>query len=74
MNRKRKAFLSDLGSTIRKRRIARDWSQTRLADSADITQKYLCEIECGKRNPSIDCVRRICESLDVQIGQLFREV
>lgn len=74
MKRTRRAFLVELGTEIRRRRLGRKWSQERLADSAEITQKYLCEIEAGKRNPSIDCVRRICHGLDIELARLCEKV
>lgn len=64
----------NLGTEIRRRRTDRKWTQARLADNSDITQKYLCEIEAGKRNPSVDCIRRICDSLEIELAGLFREV
>ncbi|RMH54445.1 MAG: XRE family transcriptional regulator [Candidatus Hydrogenedentota bacterium] len=73
MNRKQKAFLARLGARIRRSRQDRGWSQMKLADEAGLTQKYISEIECGKRNPSIDCVRRIGESLGLEIRRLFQE-
>lgn len=66
-----KAFLGGLGVSIRKLRIKRRFTQSELAERADITQKYLCEIEAGKRNPSVDCVRRVAKALGVPLSRLL---
>lgn len=66
MKAKKNPFLREFGSKIRALRTACNLSQHELADRADITQTYLCEIESGKRNPSVDCVRRILEGLQAR--------
>jgi transcriptional regulator with XRE-family HTH domain len=74
MKRPQKAFLGELGAAIRRRRNAMGISQMELADRADITQKYLSEIESGRRNPSVDCARRICDGLQESMSGLFKKI
>lgn len=63
-----------LGAEIRRLRHKAGRSQADLADRSDITQKYLCEIEAGKRNPSLACLRHICAALGIKPSRLLRDL
>ena len=51
--RRRKAALAAFGLNVRKRREKDGLSQAELAYLAELERSYICEIECGIRNPSI---------------------
>jgi len=60
-----------LGLRITRLRERKGWTQQELADRADMHQTYLCGVENGKRNCTIDVLDRIAEALGKSIGDLF---
>lgn len=46
-------------------------SQKELAEKAEITQSFLCDIEQGRSKPSIDVAVRLAKVLDVQDIKFF---
>lgn len=59
-------FLKKLGNRIKILRVAQGLSQAQLADSINMSPRYLSEVEAGKRNISIyflkllDSVVKLC--------------
>ena len=60
-----------LGKRIRNLRRIKDLSQEKLAEKANVSSKYLGEIERGKANLTIDITEKISIALDVEISVLF---
>lgn len=60
-----------LGKNIRVLRKARGWSQETLGERADLSYKFVGEIERGLVNPSLDSLVKIANVLDVEIVELF---
>lgn len=60
-----------VGKRIRSLRKIRDLSQEELAEKADISSKYLGEIERGKSNLTIDILEKLSASLEVNVVDLF---
>ena len=58
-------------ATLRKER---GYSQERFALEANIARKYMSDIENGKRNVSLDVIKRIADKLDIPVSKLFEEV
>ena len=58
-------------ATLRKER---GYSQERFAFEANIARKYMSDIENGKRNVSLDVIKRIADKLDIHISDLFQKV
>lgn len=58
-------------ATLRKER---GYSQERFALEANIARKYMSDIENGKRNVSLDVIKRIADKLEIPISKLFEEV
>ena len=58
-------------ATLRKER---GYSQERFALEANIARKYMSDIENGKRNVSLDVIKRIADKLDISLSKLFEEV
>ena len=62
--------LLETDSRIRTFRIYRKMTVSELAEAAGISQPYLSEIEAGKKNGSIDVLKRIAAALSVDLDDL----
>lgn len=60
-----------IGRNIRALRKTRGWSQEVLGESADLSYKFVGEIERGTVNPSLDSLMKIAKALNVEIAELF---
>lgn len=60
-----------IGEKIKAARKKADMTQQELATKCNISRSYLGNIELNKYNPSVDTLRRIAESLDVQTSALL---
>ena len=60
------------GHAIRVRRTQMRLSMAKTAERAQISYPYLSELERGKKNPSMDVMRRVAEALDMKLSELFR--
>ena len=63
-----------MGLRIRDRRKRAGMSQEQLAERADLSPKYLGEVERGCVNISLDSVSRVCKALAVSLGDLFEDL
>jgi len=61
-----------LGIRIARLRERKGWTQQELADDADMHQTYLCGVENGRRNCTVDVLDRIAEALGKDVGDLFK--
>ena len=52
-------------------RDAKEWSQERLAEQADLDRSYIAGIEVGARNPSVKALEQLATALSVQLSELF---
>ena len=60
-----------LGKRIRTLRRINDLSQEELAEKANMSGKYVGEIERGQANITVDILEKISTALDVEISELF---
>ncbi|RJP78612.1 MAG: XRE family transcriptional regulator [Desulfobacteraceae bacterium] len=60
-----------LGKRIRSLRRSKDYSQEEFAELAEISGKYLGEIERGQANLSLDIVEKISNAFNIEIAELF---
>ncbi len=60
-----------LGAVVRTFRLARNWSQERLAEQADLHPTYVSNIERGRRNVSFWTIERLAVGFDCPIAELF---
>lgn len=60
-----------VGKRIRFLRKARGWSQEELGEYAELSYKFIGEIERGTVNPSLDTLLGISKALHVEIAKLF---
>ena len=58
-------------ATLRKER---GYSQERFALEANIARKYMSDIENGKRNVSLDVIKRIADKFGISVSDLFLKV
>ena len=61
-----------LGWRIREIRVSRHLTQEKLGLKADISYKFVGEIERGMQNPSFDTLGKIANALDVELCELLR--
>ncbi len=63
-----------LGMRIKFLRKQRKWSQEDLALNANVNKNYICDLENGRRNPSLDILERIAVGLGVSLEELFKGI
>ncbi len=61
----------DIGSRIREVRKLKKVKLVDLARSADISRVYLSDIERNKKIPPIQTLDRICQALEITLGDFF---
>lgn len=62
-----------IGERIKTLRMKRNMTQNDLAIACDFEKASMSRIESGQSNPTIRTLYRICNALDVHIGELFEE-
>ncbi|MBK9142570.1 MAG: response regulator [Candidatus Melainabacteria bacterium] len=67
------ALLSALSKLIRKRREELGLSQTELAERAGLHRTYICNIERGTQNLSLESLNNIAGSLEIPVARLIGE-
>ena len=63
-----------LGARIRYLRQQKNWSLEDLALEAEINRNYLCDLERGSRNPTVNVLNRIAKALDINLSTLFEGI
>ncbi len=69
--RRRETVATALGRRIRELRLAKEWSQERLAEHARLDRSYVAGIEVGARNPSLKALDQLATALSVRLSELF---
>jgi transcriptional regulator with XRE-family HTH domain len=59
------------GRRVRSLRMAREWTQSDLAQKAKLDDKHVGAIERGDKPPSFDAVERLAGALAVECYELF---
>ena len=59
------------GMRLKELRQSTGFSQDQLAESADISSKYVSRIEMGKQFPSIDKLVSLSNALNIELKDLF---
>lgn len=62
---------NELGARIRELRKAKGYSQETFARKSGIDRTYIASVEAGKRNISIDNIKKIADALNVTLNDLF---
>ena len=60
-----------LGKRIRELREKRKITSERFADENGISKGYLCDIENGKRLPTLEMLDKIAQALGIPLRELF---
>ena len=63
----------NVGKRITFFRTAKNYSVNKLANLCGISQSYLRDIELGKKNPTVEILSLICNTLDVSLQDFFAE-
>src|SRR3977135_3067664 len=64
-------FLANLGRRVRQTRVERGMARTALSRAADVSERYLAQLETGEGNASVVLLRRIALALGVRIADLL---
>lgn len=57
----------ELGKAVREMREARGWTQSRLAEAAEMTQPAIARFEAGGTVPTIPVLERLAVALDAEL-------
>lgn len=63
-----------LGMRITYLRKQKGWTQEELAFQANIHKNYLCDLENGKRNPTLMILLSIADALEIDLAFLFKGI
>src|SRR3984893_2419189 len=64
-------FLANLGRRVRQARVERGMARTVLSRAADVSERYLAQLESGEGNASVVLLRRIAAALGMRIVDLL---
>ncbi len=67
------AYQHPLAANVRRIRKSKGWSQEKLAEMADLDRTYISGIERGLRNPTVEVLQRLAESLGVPAPDLLMD-
>ena len=62
------------GLTIRRLRTEKNISQEAFASMCNLHRTYISDIELGKRNVSLENIKRMADALEMNVSDLFLEV
>ena len=65
--------LKQIGKNIRKARLAKNWTQERLAEIAECSWRYVQMVEQGRNVPSIRWLNNLAEKTKIPLHTFFRE-
>jgi transcriptional regulator with XRE-family HTH domain len=71
---KRHRALSAFGLNVRKQREAKELTQERLAEKAELDPTYISGIERGVRNPSLLSIVRVAKALGISVSDLSKGI
>ncbi len=66
------AFQAALGAAVKARREELGLTQEQLANDTELHQRWISNVETGKRNPSYGSLRRLAAGLDLTASELLR--
>jgi transcriptional regulator with XRE-family HTH domain len=65
------AFQTALGLAVKARRLEREITQETLANDTGLHQRWISNVETGKRNPSYASLRRLATGLGLSASELL---
>ncbi|MCM1010343.1 MAG: helix-turn-helix domain-containing protein [Fusobacterium sp.] len=60
-----------LGKNISKYRKQKGYTQNKLGDLLNMSREHIAKVETAKRNPSLDLIFEIAETLEINESDLF---
>ena len=63
-----------LGMRVKYLRKKLRWSQEDLALNANINKNYICDLENGRRNPSLEILERLAVAFNITLEELFKGI
>ena len=66
-------FSQAFADEIRKRRKELRLSQEALADKVESNQRYISEIESGRKNPTVKFAHELAKALDTKLSELIAQ-
>jgi len=63
-----------IGENIRTLRLAKGWTQEKLARQTKLTSGYLSTVELGQENISVDNLAKIARALKTTLTELVKEI
>lgn len=67
-------ILNRFGYAVRRIRQDRHISQEQLADMCGLHRTYISDVELGKRNVSLENIKKMALAFDMTMAELFTEV
>lgn len=64
----------DLGKRIQELRMQKGLSQEKFALSINMDRTYFASVESGRRNISIENIKKIADGLDITLSELFNNI
>jgi len=61
-----------LGNLLRDCRLSKGLTQEVLSGLADIDESYLCKIESGLMNPTINLLYKLTDTMEVRLSDILR--
>ncbi|MCR5350799.1 MAG: helix-turn-helix domain-containing protein [Acholeplasmatales bacterium] len=63
--------LKTIGERIKELRLKNSMSQEAFAEKIGLDRSYICRIESGQKNLTLETLIKICEGLNVSLKELF---
>jgi CheY-like chemotaxis protein len=64
-------FTKEFGASVKRRRKEMGYSQEYLAERADLHRTYVCDVERGARNLSLQSIAKLARALETSVAALF---
>jgi transcriptional regulator with XRE-family HTH domain len=69
---RKSAAVAALAANVRRLRLAKEWSQDRLATETSVDQNAISLIENGRANPTVTAIESLAEALGTSVSTLFQ--
>jgi transcriptional regulator with XRE-family HTH domain len=60
------------GRNVRRRRVARGWTQQQLADRIGTSRIYVAQVEAASKQLSLEMLGRFAKALRVKVAELLK--
>ncbi|WP_255417919.1 helix-turn-helix domain-containing protein [Gordonibacter sp. 28C] len=62
------------GLRMKELRDERGWSQRKLSSVCGLSHSYIGDCETGRRNISLDNIKKIANSFDMTVGEFMKDI